>query len=239
MSAETLLVLLRWPEPGRVKTRLAAEVGPECAAAVYGWLLGETLRTVGAWRREGLRRVALVTPAERAPELRERLSALTATVFRSLPRASPATRESARRSTTLWSSSPEEFEVRPQAEGDLGARLAAAFAAELARGARGVAAIGTDCIGLDAMQLASAFDALLDRDAVLGPAADGGYWLLGLSRPCPEVFRDIPWGESAVAEATITRLRDAGASVALLPVLRDVDTLDDLRAADRLDLLQR
>ncbi|RMG44240.1 MAG: glycosyltransferase [Acidobacteria bacterium] len=123
------------------------------------------------------------------------------------------------------------FTYRPQAEGDLGARLAAAFAEAFGEGARRVVAIGSDCPGLDRHRLHEAFAKLLGHDAVLGPAVDGGYYLLGLSRPVVEVFRDIPWSTGQTLAATRARLSEAHATVALLGELRDVDTPEDLAAA--------
>ncbi|MBI1949756.1 MAG: TIGR04282 family arsenosugar biosynthesis glycosyltransferase [Acidobacteria bacterium] len=119
------------------------------------------------------------------------------------------------------------FSYRPQVEGDLGHRLAASFADVFARSAARVVVLGTDCPGLDASILGRAFDALTSHDAVLGPAADGGYYLIGLARPLPGVFAEITWSTAEVAEISFRRLRDLGASVSILEVLRDLDTPED------------
>lgn len=122
------------------------------------------------------------------------------------------------------------FSYRPQVEGNLGDRLAAAFARAFAPGAARVVAVGTDCPGLDASILGRAFDALASHEAVLGPAADGGYYLIGMARPLPGVFMEIPWSTAEVAGVTLRRLREEGASVSILDVLRDLDTPEDFEA---------
>jgi len=118
--------------------------------------------------------------------------------------------------------------LRSQSGDDLGDRLAAAFTAGFAAGASAVVIMGSDCPGLDSAILRRAFAALTDHDIVLGPAADGGYTLIGLRRPAPELFRDIPWSSDQVLAATVARARDLRLLVALLPTLIDIDRPDDL-----------
>lgn len=113
----------------------------------------------------------------------------------------------------------------PQPRGNLGVRLARAF---LLAGARRTVAIGTDCPGLAPRHLDRAFRLLRRHPAVLGPAEDGGYYLIGLSRPAPGVFRRIDWGTERVLAQTRRRLASAGLRPALLEVLRDVDRPSDL-----------
>ncbi|GAC1380996.1 MAG: hypothetical protein NVSMB30_28790 [Hymenobacter sp.] len=120
--------------------------------------------------------------------------------------------------------------VRCQAPGDLGERMAAAFAAAFEAGARRVAIIGTDCPGLRAAHLTQAFAQLADHDVVLGPATDGGYYLLGLRQPCPELFQNKAWSTASVLPDTVAEAERLGYRVALLPELRDVDTAVDLVA---------
>lgn len=115
------------------------------------------------------------------------------------------------------------LEYRPQVSGDLGARLIAAFAAEFARGAPKVLAIGGDCPGLDQAILQAAGAALDTADGVLGPAADGGYYLIGLRAPCPPLFSDIPWSTPEVLARTRAALSRQKLTALELPVLEDVD----------------
>jgi rSAM/selenodomain-associated transferase 1 len=118
-----------------------------------------------------------------------------------------------------------------QSKGDLGDRLESAFRQAFDEGASRVVAIGTDCMELTPDLLSQAFERLGDRDAVLGPAEDGGYYLIGLSRPVADLFTDIPWSTAETAAVTRARLSSASARTHELPTLRDVDTPEDLRAA--------
>ena len=122
------------------------------------------------------------------------------------------------------------FTARCQPTGDLGERMAASFAAAFAVGAKRVAIIGTDCPGLGAAHLTQAIELLREHDVVLGPATDGGYYLLGLRQPRPELFRDKRWSTDSVLADTLADAQRLGLRVALLPELRDVDTADDLAA---------
>jgi rSAM/selenodomain-associated transferase 1 len=110
---------------------------------------------------------------------------------------------------------------------DLGERMhhAAGWAQ---RYSEAVVLVGTDCPALDAAYVVSALEALAVEDAVLGPAEDGGYALLGLRRAAPELFRDIPWGGERVAAITRARMRELGWRWRELPVLWDVDRPADL-----------
>ncbi len=122
----------------------------------------------------------------------------------------------------------EEWDLRAQAPGDLGARLAAAAKA-MAPG-RGWMAIGADCPGLSAELLRSAAEIIEAGRIALGPTFDGGYYLIGGPTPLPDIFSAIPWSTSEVLSETRARLARAGAVVHDLPVLRDVDTAADARA---------
>jgi rSAM/selenodomain-associated transferase 2/rSAM/selenodomain-associated transferase 1 len=126
----------------------------------------------------------------------------------------------------------------PQGDGDLGERLRRAFAEGFASGAAAVAAIGTDCPGLGAADVADAFRALETHDAVFGPACDGGYWIVGLRRQAferagRELFAGIPWGGPAVLSASRDAAAGAGLSVASLRTLADVDRPADLAEWER------
>jgi rSAM/selenodomain-associated transferase 1 len=122
----------------------------------------------------------------------------------------------------------------PQGEGDLGERLAAAFAGAFRRGARRALAIGGDCAELDGERLRLAAEALDTAEVVLGPALDGGYYLIGLRQPCPELFQGIAWSTPAVFEQTCARARAAGLSLGVLEALEDVDDLASWRRVEGL-----
>jgi uncharacterized protein len=113
-----------------------------------------------------------------------------------------------------------------QPPGDLGARMDAALRAALERGERALL-VGTDCPALDLAHLARAADALAHCDAVVGPAEDGGYVLIGLARPL-DLFTAIEWGTPTVLAATRARLAATGARWHELPTLWDVDGPADL-----------
>jgi uncharacterized protein len=122
----------------------------------------------------------------------------------------------------------EAWELRPQASGDLGARLGAAAQAVVP--GRGWIAIGADCPRLDADLLRQAGAIVASGSIALGPSTDGGYYLIGGVTPLPDIFTGIPWSTDQVLAATRARLAGMGAVVRELPVLRDVDTASDARA---------
>jgi len=107
--------------------------------------------------------------------------------------------------------------------------MTAAFASALGR-AEGVCIIGTDAPSVTASTVEGAFQALEDHDVVIGPAADGGYYLLALKLARPELFSDVNWSTSEVLDTTLTRARKAGLTVHLLDSATDVDTLQDVPA---------
>ncbi|MGP1375440.1 MAG: TIGR04282 family arsenosugar biosynthesis glycosyltransferase [Almyronema sp.] len=117
---------------------------------------------------------------------------------------------------------------RLQGAGDLGDRLLRAFERAAKTGCRRTVAIGIDCPGLNANCLNQAFEQLGDRDLVLGPATDGGYYLIGLQQPQPTLFKAISWGTSAVLSQTVAAATQAALSIAYLEVLQDVDYPQDL-----------
>ena len=123
-------------------------------------------------------------------------------------------------------------QVRPQRGEDIGERMAAAFADCFAQEIEQVILVGSDIPDLDARIIRAAREALATHDAALAPAVDGGYGLIALKRQQyrPELFTDIPWSTGQVLPATLQRFAACRLNVALLPVLRDIDTLADLLA---------
>jgi rSAM/selenodomain-associated transferase 1 len=195
--APTLQIFAKEPVPGSVKTRLARTIGAPAAARVYVELAETCFAAAMEARRRGcVARVELWC----APAA-----------------DSPACMNWGRR---------YGFELHPQGDGDLGARMRRAAESALARGER-VILIGTDCPGLDADVLDDAAAALDDHDAVLVPAMDGGYVALGMCYPV-DVFSGIAWSTSEVAAATRARFAAAGIRWCELPPLHDVDDGDDL-----------
>lgn len=121
------------------------------------------------------------------------------------------------------------WEVTPQVEGDLGQRMQAFFDRSLCQADR-VVLIGSDSPDLPSEYLSSAFDALETHDVVLGPAADGGYYLVGAARRVPSIFAGIAWSTSEVWQQTTERLQSAGIAWHELPTWYDVDDEQGLRA---------
>ncbi|MEB3174029.1 MAG: TIGR04282 family arsenosugar biosynthesis glycosyltransferase [Cyanobacteriota bacterium] len=116
----------------------------------------------------------------------------------------------------------------PQGDGDLGARLERACRHSFQNGAAQVILIGADCPGLTAELLREAFKALDSYPFVLGPALDGGYYLLGLTKLYRALFTDIPWGSAEVFSQTVAKLRMINVPIAFLAALQDVDRPEDL-----------
>lgn len=128
--------------------------------------------------------------------------------------------------TPAWAG---DFPFFPQEGTTLGDRLIHAFDTLFSRGLGPVVIIGTDAPLLSKARLEEAFTALKTQEVVLGPALDGGYYLVGLARPRPGLFQNIPWSTPEVLAASLSHLTQAKVPHALLAPESDVDTADDLR----------
>jgi uncharacterized protein len=111
---------------------------------------------------------------------------------------------------------------------DLGEKMKHAFEASFKSGYESICIIGTDCLELTENIVQAAFDVLNHNDAVIGPAADGGYYLLGMNRLIPELFRNKIWSTDSVCNDTIQDLKSLHFSYQLLPTLHDIDKESDL-----------
>lgn len=127
------------------------------------------------------------------------------------------------------------FVYVPQGAGDLGERMLRTFAQSAASGIERTVIIGSDCIDIDAAVLRRAFEALSETDVVFGPAADGGYYLVGLREPEPALFDGVPWGTGEVLARSLEKAEGAGLPVSLLRELSDIDTPADLHLLGRRD----
>ncbi len=125
---------------------------------------------------------------------------------------------------------PAGVRLVPQVGADLGARLDRVLTDLLAEQPAGAIAVDADSPTLPTDYLRQACARLADgaADVVVGPCDDGGYYLIGLRRPAPALFRDIPWSSGAVLERTVARARGLGLGLALLPPWFDVDRGEDL-----------
>ncbi len=126
-----------------------------------------------------------------------------------------------------------EHHYRRQGEGDIGTRMRRALADAFGRGALRAVLIGSDIPGITVTILASAFDHLHAADLVLGPAADGGYYLAGLRHSAwagagDELFSDVPWGTERVLAVTRDKIAALGLQTVFLETLADIDRPEDL-----------
>ena len=200
-AVRRLIIFLKPPRPGLVKTRLGQEIGQEAAVGVYRQLVDLLLSKLTDLAHVELR----FTPDDAQDEIK--------------PWAQPGWR------------------LKPQGPGHLGERMRRAFLTAMAEGAGRVVLIGSDCPDVDRQDLEEAWAALNNHEVVLGPARDGGYWLIGLRRDQPLLFKSIPWSTATVLQNTLERCREAGLSTQLLRELEDVDTAADWqRAAARYGL---
>ncbi len=121
----------------------------------------------------------------------------------------------------------DHFDKKVQTDGELGQRMKQAFADAFHSGYQPVIIIGSDCLGLTTDILHTALQQLQNHDFVVGPATDGGYYLLGMNAFLPGLFEKKPWGTETVLSATLTDISQLHKTVCLLPELTDVDTLED------------
>jgi len=197
-----LVIFAKAPIPGEVKTRLCPPLTADEAATLHGSFVLDTLeRTKAAVAR-------LKLPLDRylacAPS--------SALVFFKIMEE--------RQGVSLVD----------QAGDDLGARMGQAFDTMFERGYERVVIVGTDVPTLPLDHYQQTLALLHRHDLVLGPALDGGYYLIGLTKPAPGLFEDIPWSTDRVLMLTRERADGLGLRTALLPEWGDVDTIDDLRA---------
>lgn len=130
-----------------------------------------------------------------------------------------------------WSTAlPGDWSVMPQQGTDLGERMKQLIEGAFGAGAERVVLIGSDSPDLPTALVEQAFQRLNDDPVVIGPSADGGYYLIGAARSLPPIFDDMPWSTSSLAACTIRRLEEAGIGFSLLPSWRDVDDQADLVA---------
>lgn len=126
----------------------------------------------------------------------------------------------------LWDNTIYKKQI--QFGSDLGSRMQHAFEHSFAEGNEAVAIIGTDCFEITPAIIMNAFDGLQTHDIVIGPATDGGYYLLAMKQMQVELFKDIAWSSSEVLKSSLAICDQLNLGVYLLPQLSDVDTEADL-----------
>ncbi len=203
MTPPTILLFLKAPRPGLVKTRLAKTLGEQKATNVYRELVEITLSKI--------------------------------------PKNWPTRVHFAPADTCLlmekWLGS--HLTYIPQPNGDLGHRLQTACEQAFNDGAKGVILLGGDCPGLTSAHLEECEESLLQNKPVIGPAEDGGYWLLGLPTPQPELFCDIQWSTPEVLPITLDRFTQSNQTPVLLETLFDVDEQETYEKATSTGLLSK
>jgi len=187
-----VICLARAPERGKVKSRLADEIGDEGALECYRELLAILARTL-----------------------------------RNVPFAVEVSVDGDWDASDFQSLFGNKINRSRQPEGDLGNRMHSIVNDALHTGRKKVILIGSDCPGLTPEILRYADIALDERDLVLGPARDGGYYLIGMKQLLPELFENVPWSTDAVLPITLAQARRHSRSYHLLEELSDVDTLAD------------
>lgn len=198
-----LVVLAKYWRPGAVKTRLAADLGAEQAAGLYR----EFLRTILVRFREiAEHRILAVTPESRLGEF-DRFATAQA--------------------------GHESWHITPQGAGDLGQRMRRLFVQAFASGAERVVLLGSDSPNLPCEIIQRAFEMLEEKSVVLGPTADGGYYLVGAREKTPDIFNRVSWSTSTVWSDTVLRLKQAGTLFGESPIWYDVDDLASLRRLAR------
>lgn len=195
MTKKLILIFVRNPVLGQVKTRLAASLGNEMALKTYHLLLSHT---------------AKVTEAVQADKM----------VFYSESIID----------NDIWSE--KKYQKTKQSKGDLGQRMNNAFEQAFGLGYEHVVLIGSDLYSLNIKHLETAFHQLNHNDVVIGPAKDGGYYLLGLKTKMPYLFSNKKWSQNTVLKDTISDLK--GQTVYRLETLNDIDTIADLKQESKL-----
>ena len=190
MSEPRIIIFVKAPRPGFVKTRLADAIGTRNACDAYCELVNTLLGNLTDLPHAELR----FTPDDAEAEISQWLY--------------------------------EGWTAVPQGGGDLGERMDRAITEAQCP----AILIGSDCPEINLKDIATTREALKKNDVVLGPAVDGGYWLIGLQAPCPALFNGIQWSTKNVLRETLTSSEKAGLSVHLLRELADVDTIEDWAA---------
>jgi uncharacterized protein len=188
MPADHLIIFVKNPVPGTVKTRIARSVGDEQATAVYRELLAHTQQVTDEW------------PGQKAVYYGDFVNP-----------------------NDGWNVPNKHL----QTGADLGERMQHAFAEQFGAGAGRVVIIGSDCFGLTTRHIERAFAALDTTEVVIGPATDGGYYLLGMTQPHFFVFEDMPWSQFNLRQQTEIALNQRNIPFTRLDTLTDIDEWTD------------
>ncbi|MEW5745570.1 MAG: TIGR04282 family arsenosugar biosynthesis glycosyltransferase [Nitrospirota bacterium] len=201
MHKRCLLLFVKSPEKGTVKSRLAKDLGEDAALDLYRCFVLDLLQTLKGGE-------------------------YAFSICYHPPEAGDAVEQ--------WLGS--SYASMPQRGNDLGERMRSAFEEVFAAGFSAAVIMGSDIPDLPHALIDEAFSSLESADSVIGPAVDGGYYLIGFRRDAflPDIFENMPWSTDTVYEETMAVLERNHADVHVLPAWRDIDTLDDVK-----DLLAR
>lgn len=195
---QALIVFAQYPEAGKVKPRLAADIGDEAAARVYEAMLMKQLRMVAGM--QGVSPYVFYRPEEMMDEIEEWLSPFS-----------------------------DKIAMAAQMGETVGERMRLAFKRIFSRNTiRKAIIISEDCPQIDEQVLVNGFGALDEKDFVIGPATNGGCYLLGMKSLQPWVFDEVPWAEEKMLDALLSSMNTHQTSYALLPELKTVQTAADL-----------
>lgn len=200
-----LIIFVKLPVAGEVKTRLCPPLTPGSAAELYGCFVEDILSQCVRLSVNRFDIFVFVSPPESVLNYEEMLTplkkhAMTGPVITCLA----------------------------QTDGDLGRRLDQAFAAVFSMGYERIVVLGSDQPTLPDERIVEAFVALNRCDVVIGPSEDGGYYLIGLRTICPALFDRIAWSSARVAGMTIDRIMEVGLTLDVLGYWYDVDDEDSL-----------
>ncbi len=202
MHALTLIVMTRLPREGRNKTRLIPALGANGAMEFHDRLARHAIGRASSFCMMGNGRGLRVC----------------------IEGGTPIDGKS-------WLGD-DGLDCREQSPGDLGARMLIAAEEAFTGGTEKVIIIGTDCPGIDESVLSGVEEMLNSSDLVFGPALDGGYYLIGMTKPFPEIFQGIPWGGTNVLTESLRAAEMIGIRTAISAALPDVDLPEDLPAAE-------
>jgi len=195
MSNPLIMVFVRNPELGRVKTRLAKSIGDQAALETYKILSKHTSKIISEIDSD-----QLIFYSDKIQD------------------------------NDIWTATNCKKQI--QTKGDLGQKMLAAFQYGFSLGYQKILIIGSDLYSLRPKHIESAFEQLENYDVVIGPALDGGYYLLGLNFIIPKIFKQKQWSTSSVLKETLSDLKEF--NVNLLEPLNDIDTYEDLKKEPQL-----
>ncbi|MFW8601197.1 TIGR04282 family arsenosugar biosynthesis glycosyltransferase [Desulfobacterota bacterium M19] len=196
-AEDAIIIFIRSPVPGLVKTRLIPALGAQGAADCQRRMSEQTVRRVRELKRYRTIDIQIHYTGGKTEMM------------------------------AAWLG--DDLNYHPQRGNDIGCRMTAAFQQAFAAGSRRIILVGSDCPALTAAILHSALNKLKRLDLVLGPAMDGGYYLIGLNRPCPTLFTEISWGTSKVFAETLKKAEEQSLSIGHTDTLYDIDRPEDLR----------